>query len=71
MKSFVVLKVFYSENRYKTVKMLSQSCKRKGVNVSESEECSDHARMSIDVLVKTGVVGFAGFTRGKKSFFSP
>ena len=60
-------KVFYGSNRAEIGSILRELCKWKGVNIINTEVCSNHIHMFVEIPSKMSVSSFMGFLKGKSS----
>ena len=60
-------KVFYGEKKREIGKILRTLCEWKGVKIVESELCSDHIHMLVEIPPKIAVSSFVGYLKGKST----
>ena len=60
-------KVIYKQIRADVGKILSDLCKRKGVEIIEAEACPDHVHMFVRIPSKYSVSEIMGYLKGKSS----
>ena len=60
-------KVIYKQIRADIARILSELCKRKGIEIIEAEACPDHIHMLVEIPPKMSVAGFMGYLKGKSS----
>ena len=60
-------KIIYNKLRADIGRILSELCKRKGVEIIEAEACSDHIHMFIRIPPKYSVSEVMGYLKGKSS----
>jgi REP element-mobilizing transposase RayT len=59
--------VIYKQIRADVGKILSDLCKRKGVEIIEAEACPDHVHMFVRIPPKYSVSEVMGYLKGKSS----
>jgi REP element-mobilizing transposase RayT len=59
--------VIYKQIRADVGKILSDLCKRKGVEIIEAEACPDHVHMFVRIPPKYSVSEIMGYLKGKSS----
>ena len=57
----------YGTLRQDIANILSMLCKRKGVNIVETEICLDHVQMLVEILPSISVASFVGYLKGKST----
>ena len=60
-------KVIYKQIKKDIAKILSELCKRKGIEIIEAEACSDHIHMFVRIPPKYSVSEIMGYLKGKSS----
>ena len=60
-------KVIYQQIRVDVGHLLSELCKRKGIEIIEAEACPDHIHMFVRILPKYSVSEIMGYLKGKSS----
>lgn len=60
-------KVIYQQIRVDVGHILSELCKRKGIEIIEAEACPDHIHMFVRIPPKYSVSGIMGYLKGKSS----
>ena len=60
-------KVIYQQIKADIARILSELCKRKGVEIIAAEACSDHIHMFVRIPPKYSVSEFMGYLKGKSS----
>ena len=60
-------KVAYGELKKDIANILSQLCKRKGVEIIEAEICPDHVHMLVRIPPSISVSAFVGYLKGKST----
>ena len=60
-------KVIYQQIKADIARILSELCKRKGVEIIAAEACSDHIHMFVRLPPKYSVSEFMGYLKGKSS----
>ena len=60
-------KVIYKQIKKDIAKILSELCKRKGIEIIEAEACSDHIHMFARIPPKYSVSEIMGYLKGKSS----
>mgnify|MGYP004482543275 CR=1 FL=1 len=58
-------KVIYQQIRVDVGHILSELCKRKGIEIIEAEACPDHIHMLVSIPPKMSVSSFMGYLKGK------
>ena len=60
-------KVIYQQIRVDVGHLLSELCKRKGIEIIEAEACPDHIHMLVSIPPKMSVSSFMGYLKGKSA----
>ena len=60
-------KVIYQQIKADIARILSELCKRKGVEIIAAEACPDHIHMFVRIPPKYSVSEFMGYLKGKSS----
>ena len=60
-------KVIYGRIKADVARILSELCKRKGVEIIEAEACPDHIHMLVRIPPSLSVSSFMGYLKGKSS----
>ena len=60
-------KIIYNQLRADIGRILSELCKRKGVDIIEAEACPDHIHMFVRIPPKYSVSEVMGYLKGKSS----
>ena len=60
-------KAIYKEIRADIGRILSELCKRKGIEIIAAEACADHIHMLVTIPPKMSVSKFMGILKGKSS----
>ena len=60
-------KVIYQQIRVDVAHILSELCKRKGIEIIEAEACPDHIHMFVRIPPKYSVSQIMGYLKGKSS----
>ena len=60
-------KVIYKQIKKDIAKILSELCKRKGIEIIEAEMCKDHVHMLVKIPPKYSVSEIVGYLKGKSS----
>ena len=60
-------KIIYNKLRADIGRILSELCKRKGVEIIEAEACPDHIHMFVRIPLKYSVSEIMGYLKGKSS----
>ena len=60
-------KVIYQQIRADIGYILSELCKRKGIEIIEAEACPDHIHMLVEIPPHLSVAQFMGYLKGKSS----
>ena len=60
-------RVIYKQIKKDIAKILSELCKRKGIEIIEAEACSDHIHMFVRIPPKYSVSEIMGYLKGKSS----
>ncbi len=60
-------KVIYGKIKADVARILSELCKRKGVEIIEAEACPDHIHMLVRIPPSISVSSFMGYLKGKSS----
>jgi REP element-mobilizing transposase RayT len=60
-------KIIYNQLRADIGRILSELCKRKGVEIIEAEACPDHIHMLVRIPPKYSVSEVMGYLKGKSS----
>ena len=60
-------KVIYGKIKADIARILSELCKRKGVEIIEAEACPDHIHMLVRIPPSISVSSFMGYLKGKSS----
>ncbi len=59
-------KIIYNKIRADVAHILSELCKRKGIEIIEAEACPDHIHMFVRIPPKYSVSEVMGYLKGKK-----
>ncbi len=59
--------VIYGKLKREIGKIIRELCERKGVEIVEAEDCSDHIHMLVSIPPKISVSEFMGYLKGKSS----
>ena len=59
--------VIYKKSKADIRRILRELCERKGVNIVETECCSNHIHMLVEILPHLSVSGFMGYLKSKSS----
>ena len=60
-------KIIYQKIRQDIVHILTELCKRKGIEIIEGEACPDHIHMLVSIPPKYSVSEVMGYLKGKSS----
>ena len=60
-------KIIYQKIRQDIIHILSELCKRKGIEILEGEACPDHIHMLVSIPPKYSVSEVMGYLKGKSS----
>ena len=60
-------KIVYQKIRQDIIHILSELCKRKGIEILEGEACPDHIHMLVSIPPKYSVSEVMGYLKGKSS----
>ena len=60
-------KIIYQQIRADIGRILSELCKRKGIEIIKAEACPDHIHMLVEIPPKVAVSSFMGYLKGKSS----
>ena len=60
-------KIIYQRIRADIGRILSELCKRKGIEIIEAEACPDHIHLFVEIPPKMSVSSFMGYLKGKSS----
>ena len=60
-------KVIYQQIKADIARILSELCKRKGVEIIEAEACPDHIHLFVEIPPKIAISKFMGYLKGKSS----
>lgn len=60
-------KIIYQQIRADIGRILSELCKRKGIEIIEAEACPDHIHMLVRIPPKYSVSQIMGYLKGKSS----
>ena len=60
-------KIIYKQIKADVGRILSELCKRKGVEIIEAEACPDHVHMFVRIPPKYSVSEVMGYLKGKSS----
>ena len=60
-------KVIYKEIRADIARILSELCKRKGIEIIAAEACADHIHMCLKIPPKFSISSIVDFLKGKSS----
>ena len=60
-------KIIYKQIKADVARILSELCKRKGIEIIEAEACPDHVHMFVRIPPKYSVSEVMGYLKGKSS----
>ena len=60
-------KIIYQQIRQDIIHILTELCKRKGIEIIEGEACPDHIHMLVSIPPKYSVSEVMGYLKGKSS----